>query len=58
MIQGLTDRTNKVNKTGFIPEHDITEAISEIKKFEDGNLRDKEEYYTVKWMKKLKLDKK
>ena len=51
--------STKLIKTGFIPEHDITEAISEIKKnFEDGNLRDKEEYYTVKWMKKLKLDKK
>ena len=50
--------STKLLETGFMPEHDITEAINEIKKFEDGILKDKEEYYTVKWMKKLKLDKK
>lgn len=51
--------STKLRNTGFIPEHDITDAINQIKKsFEDGFLKDKEEYYTVKWMKKLQLDKK
>ena len=37
----------------------VTQAISEIiKKFKDGELKESEEKYTVKWMKELGLSSK
>ena len=48
--------STKLLKTGFEPKFGINNAISEIiKKFKDGDLKESEEKYTVKWMKKLGL---
>jgi len=50
--------SQKLLDTGFLQGHNINNAIDEIiKSFNSGLLQDKEEYYTVKWMKKLNLDK-
>ena len=40
----------------YKPRYSISDAINEIKsKFEDGIIKEKEENYTVKWMKKIGL---
>ena len=48
--------STKLLETGFKPRYSISDAINEIKsKFEDGIIKEKEENYTVKWMKKIGL---
>ena len=49
--------SSKLIEIGFQPKYGVKEAINEIKEmFYLGKLEDKENYYTVKWMKKLKLE--
>ncbi|WP_413744849.1 NAD-dependent epimerase/dehydratase family protein [Synechococcus sp. MIT S9451] len=49
--------SSKLLNTGFQPRYSIKDAIEEIKiAFESGELRDRDEYYTIKQMKNLKLD--
>ena len=48
--------STKLTKTGFIPKYGVNYAIEEIiKAYENNLLSNNEKYYTVKWMKKLKL---
>ncbi len=48
--------STKLLETGFKPRYTISDAIEEIKnKFNDGIIKEKEENYTVKWMKKIGL---
>ena len=50
--------STKLLKTGFSPKYSIDNAIDEIiENFNKGLLEDKENYYTVKWMNKIGLDK-
>ena len=50
--------SSKLINAGFIPKSGISNAIKEIKeKFYDGKLKEDDSCYTVKWMKKLNLDK-
>ena len=50
--------STKLLKTGFSPKYSIDNAIDEIiENFNKGLLDDKENFYTVKWMKKIGLDK-
>lgn len=47
----------KLLATGFRKKYDVDIAIQDIiSKFENNELKDSNEFYTVKWMKKLKLD--
>ena len=47
----------KLLNTGFIPRFKVEDAIKEIKeKFLTGDLNESDNCYTVKWMKKLKLN--
>jgi len=49
--------SDKLRATGFEPRFSVTDAIEEIiAKFEAGDLEDLDQFYTVKWMKKLGLD--
>ena len=49
--------SDKLLGTNFKPQYSIQDAIIEIKKlFSEGNLTDKDEFHTVKWMKKIDLD--
>lgn len=49
--------SEKLFKTGFHQKYNISYAIDEIiDYFERGELTDDDKYYTVKWMKKLKLN--
>jgi len=49
--------STKLLKTGFKPKYGVENAIDEIiENFKSKKLEDKENFYTVKWMKKLKLD--
>ncbi len=49
--------SSKLLEIGFQPKFGVKEAINEIKEmFDLGKLEDKDNYYTVKWMKKLKLE--
>lgn len=49
--------SEKLFKTGFHQKYNISYAIDEIiDYFERGELTDYDKYYTVKWMKKLKLN--
>ena len=48
--------STKLIDTGFTPHYNISNAIEEIiNKFEKGLIEDKDDKYTVKWMKKLGL---
>jgi len=48
--------STKLVESGFKPRYTISDAIKEIKnKFENGIIQEKEENYTVKWMKKIGL---
>ena len=48
----------KLLNTNFKPAFKINDAINEIAEaYKVGNLKEKDSFYTVKWMKKLKLDK-
>jgi nucleoside-diphosphate-sugar epimerase len=48
--------SDKLLKTGFVPEYGVDYAISElIKKFKLRNFKESEINYTVKWMKKIRL---
>ena len=48
--------STKLLETGFKPRYTISDAIKEIKnKFDIGIIKEKEENYTVKWMKKIGL---
>ena len=50
--------SNKLLRTGFKPHYGVNEAIKEIKFAYDNNfLKDDDSFYTVKWMKKLQLNK-
>ncbi len=50
--------SSKLLNIGFQPRFGVKDAIEEIKEmFDVGKLEDKENYYTVKWMKKLELEK-
>ena len=48
--------SSKLLSKGFTPKYKIIDAIKEIKKaYQEGKLQNKDEFYTVKWMKKLSL---
>ena len=48
--------SSKLLKTGFRPKFKVIDAIDEItEKYKNNFLKDKASFYTVKWMKKLKL---
>jgi nucleoside-diphosphate-sugar epimerase len=50
--------SDKLLSTGFINKYTVIDAIEEItNKFETGKIKDKDEFYTVKTMKKLNLHK-
>ena len=47
----------KLLNSGFRPKYGVEDAIDEIiENFNENKLEDKENFHTVKWMKKLKLD--
>ena len=49
--------SSKLLLTGFKPKYSVQDAIDEITDaYKKGTLNDGEECYTVKWMKKLKLE--
>tara|TARA_B100000242_G_scaffold145628_1_gene103816 strand:- start:9462 stop:10412 length:951 start_codon:yes stop_codon:yes gene_type:complete len=51
--------SSKLLNTGFKKKYSVENAITEIKdSFLKGDLKNKEKFYTVKWMKKLNLDQK
>ena len=46
--------SDKLIKTGFVQKYTVSDAIDElIEKFQSKELQDKEEYYTIKMMKKI-----
>lgn len=48
--------STKLIKTGFLPKYNITDAIHEIKfAHEDGKLISKPQWYSVKWLKSIKV---
>lgn len=48
--------SDKLRATGFEPRYSVATAIEEITaRYRAGELTDKDEYYTVKWMKHLNL---
>ena len=48
--------SSKLLKTGFRPKFKVIDAIDEItERYKNNFLKDKASFYTVKWMKKLKL---
>ncbi len=49
--------SDKLKETGFKPKYNVSDAIDEvIEKYQSGELKDSDQYYTVKWMKHLKLN--
>ena len=49
--------SSKLLKTGFKPKYTIDDAIDQIiSAYESGDLVDRENFYTVKWMKKNKFE--
>ena len=55
-IRSYRQNSDKLLATGFSKEFDIKEAIDDMyEKFTQNKIKDKDEYYTVKWMKELKL---
>ncbi len=49
--------SSKLLSTGFKPNFGVKDAIKEIKDlYEKGDLVEKDNCYTVKWMKKLNLE--
>ena len=49
--------SSKLLETGFKPKFSVLDAIKEIaKKYENNNLPDGDNCYTVKWMKKINLN--
>ena len=51
--------SSKLLNTGFKKKYSVENAITEIKdSFLKGDLKNKEKFYTVKWMKKLNLGQK
>jgi len=50
--------SDKLVATGFNKSYLVEDAIDElISKFQSGEVEEKDEFYTVKWMKKINLDK-
>jgi nucleoside-diphosphate-sugar epimerase len=48
--------SDKLLATGFQQQHTVADAIRDVsEKFKSGELVDKDEYYTVRWMKHLNL---
>ena len=48
--------SSKLLKTGFSPIYNIESAIDElINAYREGTLEDRDEFYTVKWMKSQKI---
>jgi len=55
-IRSYRQNSDKLLATGFSKKFDIKEAIDDMyEKFTQNKIKDKDEYYTVKWMKELKL---
>jgi len=55
-IRSYRLNSDKLLNTGFKKEKSVNNAIDEIvKNFNDGKLVEKDSYYTVKWMKHLKI---
>lgn len=55
-IRSYRLNSDKLIKTGFQKKNCVDDAIDEIaKNFNDGKLIEKDSYYTVKWMKHLKI---
>jgi nucleoside-diphosphate-sugar epimerase len=55
-IRSYRQNSDKLLATGFSKKFDIKEAIDDMyEKFKQNKIKDKDEYYTVKWMKELKL---
>ena len=49
--------SDKLISTGFERRYDVDTAIKDIiEKFENKSLDNLDQFYTVKWMKKLRLD--
>ncbi len=56
-IRSYRLNSDKLLSTGFQKKYNVDIAINDIiTKFENNELKDSDEFYTVKWMKKLKLD--
>ena len=50
--------SDKLIATNFQKSYSVEDAIDElISKFQSGEVKEKDEFYTVKWMKKINLDK-
>jgi len=55
-IRSYRQNSNKLLETGFTKKFDIMEAINSMhEKFLKNEIKDMDQCYTVKWMKKLKL---
>ena len=49
--------SDKLLSTGFVNDFSVNDAIEEITdKYKKGKIQDKDEFYTVKTMKKLNLN--
>jgi nucleoside-diphosphate-sugar epimerase len=49
--------SNKLLATGFKKKYSVTDAIKEVKEqYENNNILESDQCYTVKWMKQLKLN--
>ena len=56
-IRSYRLNSDKLMSTGFKKEYNVDNAITDIiSKFEKNEIKDLDQFYTVKWMKKLKLD--
>ena len=56
-IRSYRLNSDKLLSTGFKKKYSVDIAINDIiSKFENNKLKNLDQYYTVKWMKKLKLD--
>ena len=55
-VRSYRQNSNKLLETGFVKKFDIQEAIDDMyEKFLEKKIKDIEQCYTVKWMKKIKL---
>ncbi len=56
-IRSYRLNSDKLMSTGFKKAYNVDNAITDIiSKFEKNEIKDLDQFYTVKWMKKLKLD--
>jgi hypothetical protein len=49
--------SEKLISTRFVQKYTISDALDEVtKKYHNGELDDKDQHYTVRWMKHLNLE--